>query len=111
MCMFITDAPIIAETNSYIEHNLTFVVLYCSNPSTFSIRWFEYNELLANSMLYSISSTEQNVSLEMYGKMVVLPGYSAKLVITRDTLGDYTLVLTNAFGETSHRFEQIHGKN
>lgn len=111
MCMFITDAPIIAETNSYIEPNSTFAVLYYSNPSTFSIRWFEYTELLANSMLYSITSTEQNVSLEMYGKMIVLPGYSSKLVITRDTLGDYTLILTNAFGETSHRFEQKEGKN
>ncbi|XP_052066123.1 uncharacterized protein LOC127705811 [Mytilus californianus] len=103
----VNHAPIITETNRYTEPNVTYVVQYYSNSPTFSTMWFKNTELLTNSMLYSMTLAAQNVSLEMYGKMVVLPGYSAKLGIPRDTLGDYTLILTNEFGETQHSFEQI----
>lgn len=80
--------------------NLTYVVHYYSNDLNLSITWFKYTESIANTMMYSISSAEQNVSLEVYGKMVVLLGYATSLSIRRHSLGDYSVILRNAFGET-----------
>lgn len=107
--MYISDAPVIADTIMHKEPNLTYIVQYYSNDLNFSITWFKYTESIANSMLYSISSAVQNVSLEVYGKRVVLLGYATKLYIRRHTLAEYSVILRNAFGETRHLFQQLPG--
>lgn len=108
--MYISDAPVIAHTIMHKGPNLTYVVHYYSNDLNLSITWLKYTESIANSMMYSISSAEQNVSLEVYGKRVILLGCATSLSIRRHNLGDYSVILRNAFGETKHLFQQKQGK-
>lgn len=84
-------------------------LLYYSSTKLTGTHWVKNEISIDNFQGYNVQTSEQNFTLHMYGKPVQLLGCITNLTLDGKHSGQYSIVLSNEFGEYSHTFQLAEG--
>ncbi|XP_052065751.1 uncharacterized protein LOC127705475 [Mytilus californianus] len=103
----VKEPPFIVASYLYNESITLLSVDYLSDAEPNSPRWFRYKTSLVNSTLFTIINTRTTLVSQIHGKEVVLSGFSTNLSLNNKARGEYTVMLSNRYGETEYKFNLI----
>lgn len=88
---------------------------FISVPSTYFVEWYLSDQVLNISSNYNQTTSEDTITIYMYGVPVAVSGYKSTLIIqSNDEVGtdkQISLVIINELGRSSNSFDFWNGIN
>lgn len=109
-CLFyIVGPPLVIDTHTQNEPFFIFSVQFVSIPSTYFLKWCSADKVLNISSKYNQTSTEDVITVHMYGVPVAVAGNTATLTVqSKKDVGandHISLILSNMLGQASCSFK------